>query len=151
MTELRKRGLGVLFAALLLLFAAFGAAACDRANGGPAENPMEQIAGDYYAESAKVDLNGYGQVELNAGKNFLLWNFTKDLVVLTMEKDGSMTFRCNIFDILKFDLSGSWKVSGEEGTRVEFSVEGEEETLVTKYEDERIVLRLDGNEFSMKK
>ena len=115
----------------------------------PEPNWMEVYSGTYYVDTATVNVGGL-TVELALG-NSILGLFTKDLVTLTLTKEGNMTFHADIFGAIKFDLTGTWDIDETDKTKVNLRIEGEEQYLITTCDGEHISVSYQGNSFAMSK
>ncbi len=130
MNKHKNRLFGIVLPAVLLLCFLFAFGACKSQEPEKEEetepNWVEIYSGTYYVDSAVVDLLGHGTVKLNVGDSFLInLIFKKESVTLTLSKDGSMTFHANIFDLLTFDLTGTWDIDEKDVTKVNLRIEGE--------------------------
>lgn len=116
----------------------------------PEPNWMEIYSGTYYVDKASVNIAG-ASLELALGKESLLGLFTKDLVTLTLTQEGNMTFHANIFEAIKFDLTGTWDIDETDKTKVNLRIEGESQYLITTCDGEHISVEYQGNSFAMTK
>ena len=112
-----------LAAILLSVLACLGLAACKSK-----ESSEDGIA---YEGTYKLQSLVYGGLTLNVGDGGLLGMLTDDIAVVTLEKDGTMNFRCDIL-LIKFNVTGKWEADENNENALIVTVEGADASEQTK-------------------
>lgn len=138
-----KKRVFALAALLLTVCLALGIVSCKKPQD---EDPVEEPTRIEYEGVYRVNSIRFGDLTLNLGEsNLILGNLTRDVAVLTLGENGTLTFKCKLL-IVSFDVTGTWTadetneetitavIQADEGSYAEILATCNGETLVITYE-----------------